>query len=797
MLRWLHFSKSRALYFVIAYVSYLLVVGCKNDTSTACAPTQYTFNVARLFVYPAWERHFQPHLEYIDQQMGVIEKVLPVWRKTHAKWAQVDEKYALSYTLDKYKVRLLDYVDTYLSPVYDFVVTKIDYVWARILLSYKGSYSPIIEHYFNTYNHHLVDSVDNSVNYVRRHSGLIISHTRKHTGRFFELQVWPVLGNAWQVFSTNSIVLKAAELTRLSWIKAQLQIILEALGAQSSKINTSIRAKAEFVKSEFKNWTESGILKQRKNSRGMSDDMLDVVKTILEDVTSSGSSVAGTATEKLASVEARVEQTLDVPETSDSTVARSIDEESTESSTEIDEETLVSETTDADKVDVDASAEPESTPLPSDGAENEDFDLDSEPSTETVWLTATVFESDESASPHDSDDSGNSQEIDEEVATVNSDEMQNYHYTPKAMLEQETLYWKSKVDKMLKMAYNSLEEDMLPLLNATLDPLKDEISKNFTQLQKENYERYKRMNVLISKINKDFEHMQNTNEIIEHPVVDRQIMRDEIRDCKEAVEQTMKDAEDALNAKHAEIIKDYFGVAQQTVDVIESYAETIMAEFTKRLQDMINVLEADPAYEDKFGWTAWKENHKVKDDIFKFRDRIFDEANQYKENHRSGVKPRGLEPWIEYLGSINFHINFLIRDNEEYLQLVRAKANVAYQMREALTEQLKQAKEQAAQEAAAMKAAEEASFEIEDVAGEDGASEDDAPQPANVKEYESATNETRVVPDHKEESLQDYETSTEEELMQTLQREVDEAVNGKVAEGEEMEPKELEADSRL
>lgn len=33
--------------------------------------------------------------------------------------------------------------------------------------------------------------------------------------------------------------------------------------------------------------------------------------------------------------------------------------------------------------------------------------------------------------------------------------------------------------------------------------------------------------------------------------------------------------------------------------------------------------------------------------------------------------------------------------------------------------------------------------------------------------------------------------------MQTLQREVDEAVNGKVAEGEEMEPKELEADSRL
>ena len=44
--------------------------------------------------------------------------------------------------------------------------------------------------------------------------------------------------------------------------------------------------------------------------------------------------------------------------------------------------------------------------------------------------------------------------------------------------------------------------------------------------------------------------------------------------------------------------------------------------------------------------------------------------------------------WNEYLKNVEFHLNFLLRDNADYLQLVRAKANLAFQAREELIYEL-------------------------------------------------------------------------------------------------------------
>lgn len=41
--------------------------------------------------------------------------------------------------------------------------------------------------------------------------------------------------------------------------------------------------------------------------------------------------------------------------------------------------------------------------------------------------------------------------------------------------------------------------------------------------------------------------------------------------------------------------------------------------------------------------------------------------------------------------NVYFHANFLTNDNEEYLKLVRAKANVAFQLREGLIDKLEEA----------------------------------------------------------------------------------------------------------
>lgn len=779
-------------YFFVAYIAYLLLFGCRQDYSGSCAPTRYTCDAANLFVYPAWNHYFQPHLEWIDQQTGAVDKLTPAWQKTHATWAQFDENYAVSYTLDKYRVKLQDWADIYVGPAYTFVATKFDYVWARALLYYKGSAGPILEHYFNTYNHHLVDSVDNTVNYVKRHTGVILGHASRHSSRFLELQVFPALSAAWTAVSTNGVVLKIADATKVLWVGTQFNRLLDALVEESSKLNASFRSKSEFIKGEFKSFTESGIGKQRRSDHATSEDVLDVVKTILEDVTSVVPIPESTdvAVEETAGQE---EETA-LEKTDDYGVASTVDSILSEVISEVEgevegEEEEVEET----------STETESTLVPTESENVDESEEETDFQTETIWLTATVYEGDASDAP----------EKDEEVATVDHEDVLKYEYSPQAVLEQEIIYWRSKVDQMLKMAYGSLEDDMIPVLNATLDPLRDEISANFTKLQQSNYDRYKRMNILISKINKDFEHMKETNELIENPVVDRQKMRDEISECKEAVEQTMKDAEDSLNAVHAEIVTLYFAITQETVDVIESYAETLLTGFTNSLSDMIGMLESDPTYEDKFGWAAWKEHHKIKELIFQLRDKIFDEANKYKENHRGGVKPRGLAPWIEYLGSINFHINFLIRDNDEYLQLVRAKANVAYQMREGITRQLEDAKKEKAEAAKkAKKAAEEARKASAEAAnGEasfaaDANSEalneavgEDAPHSAHAKEGANAREDIESrVPGSSEDAQQAPEAKSEEFEAAFIDESPEQIESDESIEAEEDAPEQLEAD---
>lgn len=824
----LRLGKTRWFYIFVAYLAYLLTFGCTQDYSNSFAPTRYTCNTAHLFIYPVWNRHFRPHLEWVNQKTGIAENINPVLQKTQLTFAQLDESYALSYTLDKYKLSLQDWISLNVRPYYNIVAVRVDYLWARFMLWYKGNVGPIVSHYFNTYNHYLVDSVDNTVSYATRHTEFAWTQSKRHTLRFFELQVFPAFSSVWTSISTNTVILKLADITKFLWIAGQFRRFVDALFAESSKINASFKSKTDFLVNEFKILTESGIAQKNGASRATSDEVIDVVKTILEGITSSDSSLdeqntAAQASETLVEVDepnTEVEEETVSTSTLSTTVTETLE-------TTVEESQAVSSSTQSE---VEETSETETAVESEEDASRADDESEDEPITETIWLTATVYETEGTDVPKAASQ-------DEELSTVDVDDMQKYQMTPKDILEQEILYWKSKVDKMLKMAYGSLEDDMIPVLNATLDPLRDEIAANFTNMQKDNYDRYKSMNLLISKINKDYEHMQETNELIENPEVNRQMMRDEISACREAVKEVMENAEQALNDMHAEIVEQYFAVTQQTVDVIESYAETLISEFSNRLTDMIHVLESEPLYEDKFGWAAWKENHNIKELIFQFRDKIFNEANQYKENHKS-VKPRGLEPWVEYVANINFYSQFLTRDNEEYLQLVRAKANVAYQLREALTRQFIEAREKAAEEEAAKIAAEEKAAE-EQAAKEQAAEELAAKNAAEaaeekvvradandeVVEDESGREEEPLHADHEpspdageavasprssdngyedanpdveEDDKQNHQARevVEEEVAEKVREQVEEAINAP-SEAPDLEPDNLEADTRL
>ncbi|KAF7584307.1 hypothetical protein FOB63_000379 [Clavispora lusitaniae] len=294
------------------------------------------------------------------------------------------------------------------------------------------------------------------------------------------------------------------------------------------------------------------------------------------------------------------------------------------------------------------------------------------------------------------------------VPKIEEDNVEAYGMlSPKAQVEQEIEYWRNKVSKMIDLSQSSLETESKPFLDTIIGDLKDRISANFTKLQQENYLRYKVMAEMISSIDKDSETLITTKEIILSPEVDRQMMRDRISEAREAVENSMKDVEVVLNEAHGIIMEKYFEVAQNTIDVLESFADTKILEFSNSLSGLLTILENSVDFEDEISWNAWKEFHKIKESIFNARDKILDEAHTYKLQPRGSIKPRALEPWALYLDNINFHIRFLLSDNDDYLKLVRAKANVAYQMREGLTRQLEEIQEQAAQEKAEQEKAEQ------------------------------------------------------------------------------------------
>lgn len=261
-------------------------------------------------------------------------------------------------------------------------------------------------------------------------------------------------------------------------------------------------------------------------------------------------------------------------------------------------------------------------------------------------------------------------------------------------IEDEINYWDNKVNRTLHSALKNLSKDMSVIVNKNIDSIKPDLSDKFTKIQQANYEYYKQLNSMIKAIDKDSAQIQEENKIIENSedsnreFVSRQDMRDKISESSTYCDSELDSIKESIQRSHQHILKEYFKEIQETIDVLESFAELTIQEFSNRLHSLITILENEPGFEEESTWKAWKRFHKIKQDIFNTRDLIFDQANAYQDNSFSEFVPVGLEEWGVYLKNIYFHADFLTSDNAEYLKLVRAKANVAFQLREKLVNQL-------------------------------------------------------------------------------------------------------------
>ncbi|ODV80027.1 uncharacterized protein CANTADRAFT_21291 [Suhomyces tanzawaensis NRRL Y-17324] len=250
-------------------------------------------------------------------------------------------------------------------------------------------------------------------------------------------------------------------------------------------------------------------------------------------------------------------------------------------------------------------------------------------------------------------------------------------------LNQELELWDGKVARTLEMAANNLEVEMKPVIDQAILSIKDDISSKMQQLQVENYKQYQQLNKMIKEISKDYERIEQTNDTTIESVT-RQEVRDVIAKSYQLPEELALTIQNEYLIKaHEYVTNNYFRVIQDTIDILETFAENTIQDFSKLLTTLLAELNFE---NEEIDWQAWKQFHRVKEQLFDFRDSIMDTANEYKLNKSNNkeLQTIGLQVWNEYLKNVEFHINFLLRDNDDYLKLARAKANVAFQLREGL-----------------------------------------------------------------------------------------------------------------
>ncbi|KAG2731103.1 hypothetical protein G9P44_006252 [Scheffersomyces stipitis] len=352
-------------------------------------------------------------------------------------------------------------------------------------------------------------------------------------------------------------------------------------------------------------------------------------------------------------------------------------------------------------------------------------------------------------------------------------------------INEELQFWETKVNKTLQLAQSNLEIEMKPIVNNSIESIKPQISILLSNLQKDCYSQYQILSKKISEINKDYEKIKQTNDsTIE--TVSRQEIRDDIAATYKLPEGASEAIQQLLVDTHDQVLVEYFKVVQDTIDILESFSETTIQEFSKQLTSVLDELELE---DDEITWKTWKRFHRVKEDIFKFRDFIFDTANEYKTSNNKDLKALGLDGWNDYLKNVEFHINYLVRDNDDYLRLVRAKANVAFQLREATVRKLEE--ENADAEERFEETVEEVQEPIPEVVSEDSAIEEVEVDSA-VEDVDPINNdEAEIVEEHVDSEKEQFVESSEAENFET--EEIVEDENSETEEIVENESSDTEA----
>lgn len=324
--------------------------------------------------------------------------------------------------------------------------------------------------------------------------------------------------------------------------------------------------------------------------------------------------------------------------------------------------------------------------------DDSDFE-DEEPITVQLTSIITITSSQDDSLPTDNDESSEPKGIIDLTEPMDiGDELSINGPGYESAINEELNIWEQKVNNTLRLANKNLEFDMEPIIEDILNKIKSTVSEKMTNIQITNYDNYQKLNVKIGKINKDYLIIYETNDI-SIKTVTRQEIRDDISDCYKFDEEISNEIQKILIENHELILKEYFNKLQDTIDILESFSESAVESYSKKMTNLFTELDI---VDDTVIWKSWKKFYKIKDEIFKYRNKLFDDAYEYKKRDLKSINVEivGLNEWNHYLSNINFHLNFISNDNDEYMKLIRAQANIAFQVRESLVMEIEKKNEE-------------------------------------------------------------------------------------------------------
>ncbi|ODQ59958.1 hypothetical protein WICANDRAFT_104983 [Wickerhamomyces anomalus NRRL Y-366-8] len=249
-------------------------------------------------------------------------------------------------------------------------------------------------------------------------------------------------------------------------------------------------------------------------------------------------------------------------------------------------------------------------------------------------------------------------------------------------LADEITAWRNFIDVTVENIFKNFDKSIRELELEQLGEAKPHISKLLSNLSQTSNMDYAYINRVIYDINSTTVILENDEEAeldMSGKLIDHKISRQEFRELLAEKSESLKYLADQINVelkKHVADIEDNLEIERKLiVDIFEEFAEVSINEFSKKMMystfsNTFKKIDQEGLQDDDENFSDWREYVKAKNYLIKKREELI-------------AKKPDFELINKLISEVAFTMKTLEQDSGNGFAILRAKANLAFQAREA------------------------------------------------------------------------------------------------------------------